>query len=79
MNIYSLERVESDEFGYDEMYGCVIIAQDEMQAREYASKHCGDEGPDKWLGLRVAVRLLGRPMRPALAALEMVCRDFHAG
>lgn len=77
MNIYSLERVESDEFGYDEMYGCVVIAVDEQEARDYASKYCGDEGRDKWLSYKVSVRNLGRASDKA--ELELVCRDFHAG
>ena len=54
MNVFYLERIESDEFGYDEMYSCVVIADDERHAREYAKHHAGDEG-----GYVMARALLG--------------------
>ena len=76
MEIYLLERVESDDFSYEEMYSCVVIAASEIAARNYAAAHAGDEGPDKWLSTRVTVRRLGRSRSHNL---ELVCRDFHAG
>lgn len=76
MNIYYLARIESDEFGYDEMCSCVVVANDEQHARECAKHHAGDEGGPRWLSSLVTVRCLGASIS---AELELVCRDFHAG
>lgn len=41
MEIYLLER---DDWGYDEFDAKVIVAKDELEAREIANMNVGDEG-----------------------------------
>lgn len=76
MNIYHLHRYEDPSSGYDEMNSCVVIARDETEAREVASRSAGDEGSDRWFTTVVTVRYLGTT---AANESEFVCRDFHAG
>ena len=47
--LYLLERKDDDAVRYDEALGLVIRAQSVDQARDLASKNCGDEGPAVWL------------------------------
>jgi hypothetical protein len=44
MKLWLLERVDNDEFHYDENEGFVIAAPNELRAREIANDNRSDEG-----------------------------------
>ena len=46
MNIYIIKR--TDAIGWDEYEGFVVVAKNEQEAREIASKEAADEGEDIW-------------------------------
>lgn len=41
-------EMEVKRWSWDCAYGFVVRAESEREARELASKECGDEGPDSW-------------------------------
>lgn len=49
MNIYLLNPVKDWEPWYDKIFGFVVVAENEKNARKLASMQCGDEGPGVWL------------------------------
>ena len=61
---------------YDCVFGFVIAANDEMEAREMAGVECGVEGYDVWLDDSNCKQLAPSSTKPYPT---IICRDFNAG
>jgi len=63
---------------YDVMDSCVVNADAEFAARDYASMRHGDEGKDVWLDNNLSECLL---LGKAASNIRhgILCRDFNAG
>lgn len=72
MFIYHVHR--KGEGSWQEQEGVVVVASNEDQARDLASRSHGDEGLDLWLTPKATVDYLG-VARPGLTA-GMICRDY---
>lgn len=47
--LYILEPVKDWKPWYDKLFGVIVRARTEKQARKMASKYAGDEGKEVWL------------------------------
>lgn len=82
MKLYFIRRKIFNNYGkvinyptYDTMEALVVRAKNPKQAREFASKVCGDEGKEIWLNDELSeCKFLSRD-----GAAGVVVRDFNAG
>jgi hypothetical protein len=73
-NIYTLDGPG----GIDQVEGFVVVADNELEARELAASQPGDEGKDYWFRFDVAVLQVGTAL-PHIAGSDVILRSYNRG
>ena len=78
LGLFHVYRAGGDYDISGEMHSCVVCAEDEEQARIYASRSAADEGAEEWLS-EYSARVEHIGTAADGIPTGMVCVSFHAG